>query len=81
VILRADLTRFHHSPTRRSQIKNLENKIFVANALGFALQAQVTVVRGQAGQGVDFHHAWVAILVETDVCAGDIQRVQKKVSA
>ena len=63
-------------PSGCPEIKNLQDQVFIADPFRFALQAQVAVIGGQAGQGVDLHHAWVALFIEADICAGDIERIQ-----
>ena len=45
------------------------------------MQAQVAVIGCEPGQGVDLDQARVAFLVEADVCAGDIQRVEQLMRA
>ena len=44
-----------HSPPPRRQVQDLEDKVFVADAFGGCLDADIAVTGRQPGQGIDFH--------------------------
>jgi hypothetical protein len=73
--------RLEHAPAAGAEIKNLQHQVFVADAFGGGLQAQVAVIGGETGQGVDLDQARIAFFVQPDIGAGDIQRVQQLMGA
>ncbi len=77
----SDLPWFQHPPAAGAKIKDIQHQVFVADALGFGLQAQVAVIGGESGQGVDLDQARVAFFIEADVGAGDIERVKQLMRA
>ena len=49
------LPRREHSPAAGTQVKDVKDKVLVLDALGACFEAQVTVIRCQAGECIDLH--------------------------